>query len=489
MIRRGPLITSMLAAGWLATACGPSAIPPALATATPGALLPAPVVTPLPTREAYDPGTLLPYAAQSGDTLLAIAAHFHTTVDEIRSANPDVPSDVTTLPPGYPMQIPGYYQTLTGSPFHILPDSEVVNGPAAVGFDIRDAIEQRAGFLTGMSDYAYRRERPSWEVVDAVAEAYSIHPRLLLTLLEYQTQALSSPFAQGDSASYPLGYSSSRYRGLFRQLLWAAERINEGYYGWREGRLDEFETEDGLIVRPDSWLNAGTVAIQYFLAGVTGREEFAGATGEGGVYATYVRLWGDPFATPQDLIPGNLQQPELALPFQPNRIWQFTGGPHASWGTALPWGALDFAPPAVAEGCAESGEWIAAPAAGVVARSAAASIVLDLDGDGDERTGWTIFFFHVASRDRIAEGTAVAEGALLGHPSCEGGQATGTHFHIARRYNGEWLSVIGPPAFVLDGWLPTEGEVAYEGTLVKGSVTVPACTCTSLENRILYEFP
>jgi hypothetical protein len=116
-------------------------------------------------------------------------------------------------------------------------------------------------------------------------------------------------------------------------------------------------------------------------------------------------------------------------------------------------------------------------------------VVLDLDGDGDERTGWTIFFFHVASRDQIAVGTEVATGALLGHPSCEGGQATGTHFHVARRYNGEWLSVIGPPAFVLDGWLPTQGDAAYQGTLVKGSVTVPACTCTSLENRILYQFP
>jgi murein DD-endopeptidase MepM/ murein hydrolase activator NlpD len=489
MSHRWASTAAALAAGLLAVACGPSATPAALASATPAALLPAPILTPLPTREAYDPGTLLPYAAQSGDTLPAIAAHFHTTVDEIRSANPDIPPDVTTLPPGYPMQIPAYYQTLTVSPFHILPDAEVVNGPAAVDFDIRDAVEQRAGFLTGMSDYAYRRERPAWEVIDAIAQAYSIHPRLLLTLLEYQAQALTSPFAQGDATTYPLGHTSSRYRGLFRQLLWGAERLNEGYYGWRDGRLDEFETEDGLIVRPDSWQNAGTVAVQYFLAGVLNRDEFGAATGEAGLFATYVRLWGDPFAGSQDLIPGNLQQPELTLPFQPNRIWEFTGGPHASWGTALPWGALDFAPPAVAGGCAESGEWIAAPAAGVVARSAESSVVLDLDGDGDERTGWTIFFFHVASRDQIAVGTEVATGALLGHPSCEGGQATGTHFHVARRYNGEWLSVIGPPAFVLDGWLPTQGDAAYQGTLVKGSVTVPACTCTSLENRILYQFP
>ncbi|HEX9679885.1 MAG TPA: LysM domain-containing protein [Anaerolineales bacterium] len=485
----GRMWAAAAALALLGAACAAPA--PAVLTATPSpeVVLPLEGATPLPTRTAFPPGELVPYLAQSGDTLPAVAAHFNTTVDEILAANPNVPADVTTLPPGYPMQIPAYYQPLTGSPLHILPDSEVVNGPGAVGFDVRQEIERRTGFIAGLSDYAYRRERPAWDVVQSVAVAYSIHPRLLLTLLEHRTQALTLPFAEGDGTVYPLGYPSTRYRGLFRQLLWVAERLNEGYYGWRSGRLKEFETSDGLIVRPDPWLNAGTVAVQYALAGMLPKEEFEVAVSPAGLFTTYVRLWGDPFALAVELIPGNLQQPELGLPFLPNRIWEFTGGPHSSWGTTLPWGALDFAPPAVATGCAESGEWIAAPAAGVIVRSRDAAVVLDLDGDADDRTGWSLFFYHVSDRDRTAAGTELERGGAIGHPSCEGGQASGTHFHVARRYNGEWLSVIGPPAFVLDGWVPTEGNLPYVGTLVKGSITVPACDCTSAANRILYQFP
>ncbi|MGH2628464.1 MAG: LysM peptidoglycan-binding domain-containing protein, partial [Anaerolineales bacterium] len=389
----------------LGAACAAPAPPAPSATPSPEVVLPLEGATPLPTRIAFAPGELVPYLAQSGDTLPAVASHFSTTVDEILAANPNVPGEVTTLPPGYPMQIPAYYQPLTGSPFHILPDSEVVNGPGAVGFDVRQEIERRTGFIAGLSDYAYRRERPAWDVVESVAEAYSIHPRLLLTLLEHRTRALTLPFAEGEGTVYPLGYPSTRYRGLFRQLLWVAERLNEGYYGWRTGRLREFETADGLIVRPDPWLNAGTVAVQYALAGLVPKEEFEVAVGTGGLFTTYVRLWGDPFAMAVEVIPGNLQQPELTLPFLPNRIWEFTGGPHSSWGTTLPWGALDFAPPAVATGCAESGEWIAAPAAGVIVRSRDAAVVLDLDEDADDRTGWSLFFYHVSDRDRTLAGT------------------------------------------------------------------------------------
>jgi hypothetical protein len=387
------------------------------------------------------------------------------------------------------MRVPAYYVPLTGSPFQILPDSEVVNGPSAIGFDIRREIQRRPGFLAGMSDYAYRRERPAWEVVEVVAQNYSIHPRLLLALLEHQTQALTKPFPEGDEATYPLGLKNPRYRGLFRQLLWAAEQLNDGYYGWRAGTLEEIELADGLLVRPDPWQNAGTVGLHFMFAGLFGKGEYDRAVGPGGFVQTYRSLWGDPFGGQVELIPPNLAQPNLALPFVPDRIWDFTGGPHYSWGTSLPLGALDFAPPALESGCAVSYEWIAAPADGVITRSGEAVVALDLDGDGEERTGWVLFFYHVGTEGRIGPGVRVQQGDLLGHPSCEGGRSTGTHFHIARRYNGEWIPAGGPVPFVLDGWVVAYGESPYQGTLTKGSKVVPACTCSTVKNRILYELP
>jgi murein DD-endopeptidase MepM/ murein hydrolase activator NlpD len=493
-LRRSPCRAAAILAVLWTSACGPA--PAGLVAGSPSAQAatipdgPAPGGTPLPTRTAFAPGELLPYEAQSGDTLPAIAAHFNTTIEEIVAANPNIPTGITTLPPRYPLLVPSYYVPFTSLPLKLIPDSEVVNGPSALEFDTLAEVERRTGYLTGLSDYAYRRERPGWEVVDSVAQAYSLHPRLLLTLLEHQTHALTRPFADESTSQYPLGYESTRFRGLFRQLLWVSEELNDGYYGWREGTLREFETADGFIVRPDPWLNAGSVAVQYVLARLWDRAEFEQQIGPQGFPQTYRELWGeDPFQREVEIIPGQLQQPELALPFLPNRIWQFTGGPHSSWGSSRPFGALDFAPPAHETGCAESGEWIAAPADGIITRSAEATLVMDLSGDGDERTGWVLFFYHVSSRDRILAGTPVVKGDRLGHPSCEGGLATGTHFHFARRYNGEWITAVGLPEFVLDGWEAVPGPAAYQGWLEKGSIVVPACECTSQANRILYEFP
>ncbi len=443
--------------------------------------------TPLPVRTRHAPGEVFDYIAQNGDTLPALAAHFNTSVEEIIAENPDLPSSVTTLPAGYPMRIPAYYQPLLGSPFQILPDSEVVNGPSTLGFDLSEEIRQRPGFLAGLSDYAYDRQRDAWDVVEVVARNYSVNPRLLLALLEYQTQALTKPFPDDDEDRFPLGYQNPRFPGLFGQLIWVGEEINDGYYGWREGSLRELELTDGLLVRPDPWLNAGTVAVQHVFASLYGQEEFDQAVSPEGFYQTYLSLWGDPFDLQEDFIPANLQQPELALPFAPDRVWDFTAGPHFSWGKALPLGALDFGPPSEESGCVPSAEWIVAPASGVIARSGEAAVVLDLYGDGDERTGWVLFFFHVATDDRIAAGVYVQQGDNLGHPSCEGGKSTGTHVHVARRYNGEWIAAGGVIPFVLDGWLTAYGDAPYQGTLTKGSKVVIASEYSSAETRIIYE--
>jgi murein DD-endopeptidase MepM/ murein hydrolase activator NlpD len=152
-------------------------------------------------------------------------------------------------------------------------------------------------------------------------------------------------------------------------------------------------------------------------------------------------------------------------------------------------GALDFAPPAQFTGCEPSSEWVTAPASGTILRSEESIVEIDLDGDGYGGTGWVLFFFHVGEENRIEAGTQVQPGDFLGHPSCEGGRSTGTHFHMGRRYNGEWLPATGPIPFELDGWVADGTGVPYEGTLTKGSKVVPACTCSTQENRILYELP
>jgi hypothetical protein len=448
-------------------------------TPTPAAWLP----TPMPTRPLYEPGELVDYIAQPGDTLPAVAAHFNTTEAEIREANPVLPKRVTTLPNGLPMQIPIYYQSLWGSPFQILPDNLFVNGPSDVGFDTREFINQQPGWLKNHREYAGGRWRTGAEFVDNIATKFSISPRLLLAILEFQTGALSDPNGPPDS-DYPLGFEDMYHKGLNNQFVWAANMLNNGFYGWRTGNLRQFTRMDGTLEVPDPWQNAASVGLQYYLSQVLDHDAYLRAISSEGLQKTYTSLYGDPWEAFSATIPGSLEQPPFRLPFSEGSSWTFTGGPHTGWGTGEPFSALDFAPPNVLKGCQESEEWSTAVADGVVSRSEPAIVVLDLDGDGDERTGWNIFYLHVASSDQQFAGARLKTGDPVGRPSCEGGDATGSHVHIARKYNGEWIPAGGALPFDLEGWIAQASDVPYEGSLQKQEKVVTACVCSNIESRI-----
>ena len=113
--------------------------------------------------------------------------------------------------------------------------------------------------------------------------------------------------------------------------------------------------------------------------------------------------------------------------------------------------------------------------------------MLDLDGDGDERTGWNIFYLHIATDRRVPVGAQLETGDPIGYPSCEGGTSTGTHIHIARTYNGEWILAEGTLAFNLDGWTAHNGSKTYLGTLTRLSQTVTACECSNQASFIQAE--
>ena len=434
-----------------------------------------PEVTPYPTRPAYAPGELVDYTAQTGDSLASLALRFNTTVEEIQTANAFIPEDTSTMPPGMPMQIPIYYRPLWGTPYQMLPDAVFVNGPDAASFEARTFISTTSGWLESYRAWAFNGTRTAADIVNYVATQYAISPKVLLALLEYQASAFSNPTLDEGRERNILGLDSGYWVDVYLQLSLAANILNDGYYRWREGELLEFELADGSLVRPDPWQNAATVSLQYFFSEVLSERAFHYAVGPGGFAQTYVDLFGDPWEV-EPHIPGSLVQPEMQLPYTNDVSWAFTGGPHTAWGSMAPWAALDFAPPSTVTGCYPSGMWAAAVADGLIVRDGEGILVLDLDGDGDERTGWVVFYLHIAERDRVSVGTLVNAGDPLGHPSCEGGRSTGTHIHIARKYNGEWMVADGTIPFVLSGWRPVRGDAPYKGWLVKDDVRVLANT-------------
>ncbi len=306
---------------------------------------PAPSPIPLPTRPAYRPGELVDYIAQTGDSLPGLAAHFNTTVAEILAANPIIPDSVKTLPPGLPMQVPIYFKPLWGSSYQILPDSLFINGPAQVDFDTAAFIAEYPGWLKAHTEYASGANRTGAQVVDLIAQNYSVSPRLLLALLEHHAGALSQPDPSLEKRQFPLGNTDRAYRGVYLQLSWAANLLNNGYYRWRMGDLNELTLRDGRLERPDPWQNAATVSLQSYYASFLPPDEYALAISSEGLARTYRSLFGEPWAADQPHIPGSLVQPQLGLPFEIGRTWAYTGGPHTAWGEGEPLAALDFAPP------------------------------------------------------------------------------------------------------------------------------------------------
>ena len=414
------------------------------------------------------------YEVHSGDTLSNLANRFNTTIEEILNENPVIPEDATTLPPGLPMQIPIYYEPLWGSQFQILPNCAFVNGPAQIDFDINGFLQSRPGWFKNYEQFAAEEQRTGAEIISYISTSFSISPKLLLSILEYQLNALSDPIPPDDlQDGYPLGYRSTGYHGLYIQLVWAANILNQGYYGWQGDHLDTLEFMDRTIEHPDPWQNSATVALQYYFSHLEPKPVYNHTIHENGFLKTYKNLFGDPWIC-EPHIPGSLRQPPMTLPFENGKTWAFTGGPHTGWGQGDPWAALDFAPPSAASGCEITSEWAIAVSPGVIARSDPGLVELDLDGDGDHRTGWVLLYLHLGTQHKILTGTLVETGDYLGHPSCEGGESTGSHIHIARKYNGEWIPAAGTIPFNLGGWIAHAGAREYQGELVFFTETVIA---------------
>jgi murein DD-endopeptidase MepM/ murein hydrolase activator NlpD len=377
----------------------------------------------------------------------------------------------------------------TTSSAKILPDSELVYSPSAVDFDVENYINQAGGYLSTYREWLGSTQWTSGaEIISRIAMENSINPRILLALLEFQSGWVYGQPANPMQEDYPLGKVELSMKGLYPQLAWAVNQLSTGYYGWREGWMTDIQFSDGISARLAPDLNSGTVALQYYLAQLYNTPGWLGALDtNSGFPALYEKMYGNPWFRAlevEPLYPPNLTQPELILPFLIGQVWSYTGGPHGAWERDGSRAAVDFAPGSTESGCVASDAWIAAAAPGLIVRADNGAVVQDLDGDGNEQTGWNILYLHVDDM-RVAEGDWVETSDFLGHPSCEGGIATGTHVHIARKYNGEWISADGPLPFVLSGWTVHAGSVPYEGTMTKGDETVSSSVYGSYESRIV----
>ena len=423
------------------------------------------------------------YVVQAGDYLQSIAQRYLVSVAAIIEANDLSSPDL--LEPGQTLVIPPAQPDENGPAFKVIPDAELIYSPSSVDFDLARFVQQQAGYLAKYREEVDERNLSGVKIVERVAQEYSINPRLLLAVLEYQSGWVTHVQPEDASLEFPMGIAEPLRAGLYRQLAWAANQLNRGYYLWQVNGVPVWDLADGSVISIDPTINAGTAGVQHYFAQLLGREDWKKAVSETGLFATYNQLFGYPFHSAiEPLIPADLKQPKLQLPFEPDQSWAFTGGPHGGWGNGSAWAALDFAPPGDALGCVQSEAWVVAVADGLIVRTGNGAVVQDLDADGFEQTGWTVLYMHIESRDRVREGTFLEAGERVGHPSCEGGVSTGTHVHLARRYNGEWIPADQTLPFILDGWKSVGTGNEYDGYLKRNGKTIEAWEGSSSANAI-----
>lgn len=411
------------------------------------------------------------YVVQAGDTLGDIAQRYGISLQDLMTANNI--TDPNALSIGMVLSVPAPNPGETGLSLKIIPDSELVYGPASIYFDINEFIQGQNGYLANYTQDVNGTILTGTEIIQIIAENYSINPRLLLALLEYQSGWVTNPAPI--NTSFPMGLADENRYGLYRQLAWTADTLNRGYYLWKVNALSTWVLNDGTVIPIDPTINAGTAAIQYFFSKFDDRTLWDKDVNETGVIVTYFVFFGNPFNYAiEPLIPYPLSQPAMNLPFSPNESWYFTGGPHGGWDSGSAWAALDFAPPGDNGGCFTSPSWVTAMADGLITRASTGAVIQDLDNDGYEQTGWVILYMHIAAEERITPGEYLFAGEKIGHPSCEGGVSNATHVHVARKFNGEWIGADGTTPFNMDGWISSGDGIEYNGFLSRGSQVIEA---------------
>lgn len=411
------------------------------------------------------------YKVRSGDTLGEISARFNLTIEELMKINGL--TNPNSLQVGQVLKIPTFVDKV-GPDTKSLPDSEVVYGPAYKDFDLKAFIATYPdSYLASYNEMVEGKARTGAEIIQLVAERFSVGPRVLLSLMELQSSWVTTSTLSSNQIAYPMGLVDPGRPNLYRQAAWAANQINAGYYGKISGRLGILDFTDRERARLAYGLNPGTAAIHNVLSKTAPWDEWQNLVAPQGFRAVYEKLFGDPYGYEvKPLLPKDLTQPPMILPLEAGKLWYFTGGPHAGWVDGSPWAAVDFAPADQAGSCWTSKYWSIAAAPGIVTSSENGRLVQDLDGDGFQGTGWALLYMHLADEERADVGTKLKTNDHVGHPSCQGGAAETSHVHFARLYNGQWIPAGDSKIpLALSGWIFAADAQEYDGTMTRGKET------------------
>ncbi len=261
--KQAPEVESDLEGISVAEDLDPSALPTLPPTRSPDDLPPSPTADSADGAPVIEPESIH-YFVQANDTLGIIAEKYEVDWEDLARFNQL--SDPNALEIGQLLRIPTGQASEFGPDTKLIPDSELPFGPAALYLDIEAFAKAQGGYLSIHRDTADGKTMSGTDMIAKIARDYSVNPKILLTLLELESGWVRTINPRTSTLEFPLGHQNSRRIGLYAQLAWAADKLNEGYYQWKSSENIAWYTQDGAFIAASPSINAGTAAIQGLLA-------------------------------------------------------------------------------------------------------------------------------------------------------------------------------------------------------------------------------
>ncbi len=299
------------------------------------------------------------------------------------------------------------------------------------------------------------------EVVVGQAYLYSMNPKLLLALLEFQQGLLSNAAPAVDQIEWAMNFrgENEKWRGLYGQIRWAARELRRGVRDYPY--VTELQYKDKDVKGPiPVGLNAASYAVVRVLAQTMTPEELEQVLADGAFISTYANLFEDPRQTLGPLPPP--AEPFLRSPLpKPTYVTSFfdhdlpfltPNGSLVSW-----WGRRETK---VSYDGHDGWDYGLRPPDPILAAAAGTVVWAGNSDDGcgipargvviDHGNGYRTLYWHL-SEISVAIGQTLSAGDQLGIVGATG-CAIGPHLHFQTQYLGRNTDPYGWCSDAEDPW-------------------------------------
>ncbi|GAA0341514.1 M23 family metallopeptidase [Bowmanella denitrificans] len=321
---------------------------------------------------------------------------------------------------------------LAGLPAIELDDAQYVLSGALLNEDWSAFFTQRVPALVDYQDVIMH-----WSGIA------SINPKLLVALIEHQSQMLSTP--EKADLQRPFGNLSDALV-FSEQVRDIAGQLSRRFYAYQH-----LQAETDKVSLP---VSSATLALASLLQKNSAKpfnKDNAKLSADHAqplrdFLATYKRLFDGPresvLLTDSEAKAESgdqqIQAFSMNLPWSSGYAW-YSGGAHSNTGSGYPYSSLDFNNGS--GGWGSNTPWVQAAHAGTVSRYSSCNIRIT------HASGYATNYYHMSSL-QYQSGDYVAAGAYIGRYAsnynqalCQGGQSSGPHVHFSLLYNGQYVSL------------------------------------------------